>query len=438
MRSIVPSLLIDAVRQDIDALPTLFAGSYRFGPLSCVAAIMALTARCLVDSYEEALDLVDEHWGQTLGWEHAPAKGGLTAARAKLGPEPMRELWQRQLRRATEIIDPVLHRLPEQRRYVAIDGSWMQTPESSGVRKRWEQGGRSCRTCPQVLLVAGIEITQRIPVAATVVGLGTGERAAARELLRELEPSDVLLFDRGYPGREFLGELVDGGFDFAVRMVVGAGGFPEVDEFWRSGADDAFVPIRISDQRVVPLRLVRRRFPKGRPKGDQTREPMVILTSLRDTDVYTHDTILDLYAARWEAETFFREAKVGLQIEAFHSTSPDGILQEIYAALAWLTIVALLEHTADHQLQDVRGEQAWNDPERYTINRAQLIRLVRRNAAAFLSPNPERAAAAATAIDIGIKALARRAQPRRPGRHFERYRKSPWGRFRSDKQKGKK
>ena len=51
---------------------------------------MALIARCLVESYEEALDFVHQRWGADMGWECAPAKSGLIRARAALGVESMR------------------------------------------------------------------------------------------------------------------------------------------------------------------------------------------------------------------------------------------------------------------------------------------------------------------------------------------------------------
>lgn len=430
--------LVSALSRDIFTLPAFFARSYRFGPRATVAAIMALTARCLVDSYEESLDFVHQHWGTSMGWECAPAKSGLSRARQTLGVEPMREMWQQQLQRAKAVVSPVNHGFPEDRRAIAIDGSWMLLPESDGVRQRWSQAGRTCNAVPQALMVAAIEITQRLPVAAAVVGLDQGEREAATTLLKDLQPSDILLFDRGYPGRDFLGTLIAHGHDIAIRMVVGAGGFPEVNDFWKRNVDEDIVPIAITGSDPVPMRLIRRRFPRGRPHHGEGREKMVIMTTLLDKERYPAETIHALYGARWEAETFFREAKTEMKIEAFHSTSPDGILQEVYACLAWMAMFAIVESHADQALQELRGPQKWDNTERYTINRAQLARLVRRNINDMFSDNPLYKQRAAETIAEGIMPSAQRATKRRPGRHFERYRKSPWGRFRSDRQKGKK
>lgn len=422
----------------IDTLDSHFPGNYRFGPLSTVAAIMALSARCLVDSYEESLEFVHTRWGNALGWDAVPAKSGLSAARKRLGSEPMRQLWQGELAQAEQQIKRSIGGLPEDRRYVALDGSWIHAPDTHGVRKRWSQAGRSAIEVPQVLMVTAVEIQQRLPVAASVVGLDQGERAAALRLLDDLDQSDVLLMDRGYPGREWLGAVVDRGLDYVVRMVVGAGSFPEVEEFWRSGEDDAVCQVTLGKMGSVPMRLIRRRFPAGRPRDGETREKMVLMTTLLDVATYSHDTILHLYAARWEAETFYRECKADLGIETFHSRDPEGVLQEIYAHLTWMTMYAMVENLADQALEELHGPQKWDDPHRYVINRAQLARAIRRDATSLLSTDPYQRAAATQRLDATLERLVSQAQRKRPGRFYKRERRRPYGRWDPSGKKRKK
>ena len=208
-----------------------------------------------------------------------------------------------------------------------------------------------------------------------------------------------------------LAEVTHRGFDLAMRMVVGARGFPEIDAFWKSGADEAVVDIALPGRDVLPVRLVRRRFPRGRPHASEGREKMVILTTLMDRERYPVATILNLYRARWEAETFFREAKTAMSIEAFHTTAPDGILQEMYAALAWMALFAFVEAQVDAILTDIRGIQHWDDPFRYTINRAQLGRLVRQNVFDMFSPDAVGKQRAITSLTEGVTLLAQRASP---------------------------
>lgn len=409
-----------------------FPGYRRFGPRSVFAAVHLLVAGCLVGSYDEALEAVMQHLGSGLDWERAPARSGLTQARQQMGVAPFRDLWQSMLHAAQEDnADGFLSGLPEARRYVAVDGSSLLMPDTDGVRQRWDQAGATATSVPQTLLLCAIDICQRLPLAAGVVGLDIGERLAATRLLHDLDPTDVLLFDRGYPGRAFFAELHNRDFDWCARMVVGPGSFPEVEAFWRSDADDAEIWLDLGDGGLAKVRLIRRRFPSGRPPEHQSREQMVIITSLLDQNLYPTQVILDLYHARWQAETFFREIKIAFGIESFHSRDPDGIMQEVYAILTWMTVAAMMERNAERQLAELHGPQQWNATERCSINRSQLFRTIRRHSAGFLDADPHVRELTNRKLDHDIQRLVKQAAKCRPGRSFERRRKRPWGRWKN-------
>ena len=48
---------------------------------------------------------------------------------------------------------------------------------------------------------------------------------------------------------------------------------------------------------------------------------------------YKYDDIIQLYFRRWEVENYYRDEKVTLEIEKFHSKTVNGILQELYAVM---------------------------------------------------------------------------------------------------------
>jgi hypothetical protein len=432
------SRVFDHFANAINRLDPFGKRCYRFGPRSVVGCLALLCAKCLADSYDEALEAAHERWGPAFGWGEPPSKGALSKARERTDPAVCWKLWQEQLVLGHDIIEANIHSLPERRRYLAMDGTWMLVPDSGDVRVEWHQGEKPSSIQPQVLMVTAVEITQRLPVACAIVGLDTGERDAATTLLHQLDLSDVLLFDRGYPGREFLGAIIDCSMDFAVRMVVGAGAFPEVDAFWKTGQDEAVVPVHFGSHGIHRVRMVRRQPTAGWPSDGQPLENMVVMTTLLDSVTYPLATILDLYKARWEVETFYREAKVAIGIEMFHSTKPRGIQQEIYLVMAWMTIYALVAHEADCRLRDVHGHQAWNDPERYTINRAQVARAIRRLAPALIHMSLVIRAQAVHCLDKTLDRLVRQAQRRRPNRIHKRERKRPFGRFTTDNKRRKR
>ena len=119
-------------------------------------------------------------------------------------------------------------------------------------------------------------------------------------ILSRLPAQAVLALDRGYPGRDVLGEIVASGRDFVVRMVPAeAGSWKAVAEFIASGKRSAIIELALGTgkaKRTVRSRLILRTFAVGRPKRNQRRESMVVMTSLTDHAI-SDDTILKVYAA---------------------------------------------------------------------------------------------------------------------------------------------
>ena len=68
----------------------------------------------------------------------------------------------------------------------------------------------------------------------------------------------------------------------------------------------------------------------------------VLLTNLFDKTEYPANDIIDLYFRRWEVEIFYRDEKVLLDVERFHSKACNGIKQELYATLTMSIITRML------------------------------------------------------------------------------------------------
>jgi hypothetical protein len=143
--------------------------------------------------------------------------------------------------------------------------------------------------------------------------------------------------------------LIDAEIDFVIRVPRSAT-FKAVDDFVSSGGDDYRIlvdppqghPMR--ERGPVEVRALRISAPNG--------EESVLLTSLRQSES-SKGEIGDLYHLRWQIKELYKVEKSNyLGQSQFHSKSPDGVRQEIYALTLFVAITRFLMAAAarEHQV----------------------------------------------------------------------------------------
>jgi hypothetical protein len=353
-----------------------------------------------------------------------PSASGFCQARHLLRTSDFQAGWGRAKSLVGALVSPL-----NKSRWIAFDGAWMVTSRSRSAQQRWEtpMGGK----LPQALVITAWEVRTHLPVGFCVMPGGVGERAGVDELLPHLRPGDVALMDRGFPSDRLIGALVDQGVEVVVRMTTGASAWAETTAFVASGEEDAVIPVEIRDPdgrlRRIPMRFIRRSFPRGRPKLGQGRELMVIATTLLDAATHPAKAILARYDERWGVETAYREMKITFAIEHFHSEDADFIVQELYALMTWLCLAAAMQAQVQQLLVAKRGPIDPIDPHRWQINRTHLFKKVDR--ALWAACVPGAWEKHATAYERDCRQLVRSAQKRRPGRSRPRERLAPFGHF---------
>ncbi len=353
-----------------------------------------------------------------------PAASGFSQARHLLRTSDFQAGWGR----AKSLVGAAVC-APGKARWIAFDGAWMVTSRSRSAQQRWNTptGGK----LPQALVITAWEVRTHLPVGFCVMPGGVGERAGVDELLPHLRAGDVALMDRGFPSDGLIGALVDQGVDIVMRMTTGASAWAETAAFVDSGEDEAVLPVEIRDPdgrlRRIPLRFVRRSFPRGRPKQGQGRELMVIATTLLDAATVSAAAILRRYDERWGVETAYREMKITFAIEHFHSEDADFIVQELYALMTWLCMAAAMEAHTQRLLIAKRGPIDPTDPCRWQINRTHLFKKADR--AFWAACVPGAWGKHAPLYERDCQSLVRSAQKRRPGRSRPRQRLAPFGHF---------
>jgi hypothetical protein len=309
-----------------------------------------------------------------------PTSGGIAQARQKLGFEPVKTLFER-------IAVPVASRLTlgafcARRRLVSMDGMVFDLPDTEDNAA--EFGKPSGGVFPQARAVTLTECGSHVSLGAhigPVAGKGTGERSAAKELLRLLDPGMMLICDQGFYSFELWCQAADTGADLLWRLgdimdlpiVARCGDGSYVTVLFAPGTpaktraallEDAGAGRELDPDRARLARVVEYDIP-GRGSGDL----FCLLTTILDPHDAAAGVLAHAYQERWEHEGANKEIKTALRGpgKILRSKSPDMVYQEIYGYL--------IAHYAVSALICQAAAETGIDPDRVKFTRT--VRLIR-------------------------------------------------------------
>ncbi|MGC8626517.1 MAG: IS4 family transposase [Acidimicrobiales bacterium] len=336
-------------------------------------------AMCLFSGqgYEEVMRLLTNGLEWLGRWRRpwsVPSTAAIAKARARLGPEPLRELFEAVVRPlAAETTQGSWYR---GLRVVSMDGTTLDLADTAENEGRFGQPGSSRgegrSAYPQVRLVGLGECGTHAVFAAAMGPYTSAEKTLAGEVLAKLAPGMVLLADCGFLGYELwqaaaatgaqlvwrasdtfslpaLELLADG--SYLSRLVPGKGTGPA-----KAGAGP------------LAVRVVEYVIDDGHaPQGERYR----LVTTMADPDGAPAAELAQLYSQRWELEVALDELKAHQRAAAvvLRSRYPDGVEQEVWGFL--------LVHWAIRELAHTAALDAGADQDRLSFTRA--LRPVRRS-----------------------------------------------------------
>lgn len=232
----------------------------------------------------------------------------------------------------------------------ALDGSKYILPAVDELREFYDpkSGLRNSGKghFPQCLVSTVYDVFRRLPIVRTVVPNDSSERTELIKLLPAM-PNGIRMSDRGYPSYETINCLSKNYEGFFIFGCPAGSTFPAVETFVRSNKQESVIWITPSDTfkrkvtffergglRPIRVRIIRLASPDGTVS--------VLLTNLYGSDKYHRNGIIELYFRRWRVEDYYRDEKVVIKLEKFHSRSQNGILQELYASMAMCVISRIL------------------------------------------------------------------------------------------------
>lgn len=335
-------------------------------------------------SYEEVIRMLVDGLSWESGWRtvwSVPTKGALAQARGRLGPEPLRALFEQvAVPLATARTQGAFYR---DLRLVTIDGTCVDVADSPANDERFGRPGsgrgEGVGGFPQLRLVALAETGTH---AITHVALGayrTGELTLADELWPALQADMLCLADRNFYSYERFQKARSTGAQLLWR-VKSTVGLPREQTLADGSYLTSIYPVK--DRRAKragePARVIEYELNDPGRKDNDTRYRLI--TTMLDPEHAPADELAPLYTQRWEVEGALDELKVhqrGPRV-VLRSKTPDGVIQEIYGYLCVHYAIRWLMHTI--------ALESGHDPDRLSFTRT--LRAARRTTASHAGFSP--------------------------------------------------
>jgi len=340
------------------------------------------------DDYEEVMHKLVESLRDMRSWSESwqmPTTSAITQARARLGWEPLRELFDRC---AVPVAAPgTKGGWLAGRRLMAIDGFTLDVPDTLANAEEFHRpgSGDQAGAFPQVRVVAIGECGSHAIVAAAVDGCRVGEQTLAQRLSADLSPDMLVIADRNFYSFAAWRRYRDSGADLLWRVKAGLrlpvlrvlpdGSYlsmiaqADLSATRRERLLSAAGAGEDLDPEVAHLvRVVEYEVPDR--TGNGTGELLCVMTSILDPADVGASELAVAYHQRWEAENTFDELKTHQRGPAriLRSKSPDMVKQEVWALL--------LTHYSIRHLMCRAADEADIDPDRLSFMRA--LRIIRR------------------------------------------------------------
>jgi hypothetical protein len=303
-----------------------------------VCILLNLLKRALQDELDEFFKVLDA----TPVALRLVTKSAFCQARLKLRYEALVELNRVQVRYFYEHFQPLRW---QGFRLLAVDGSMSELPPQADLGAHfgvWHPAAGG--SCPKARLSQLFDPLNRVTVDALILPKDVGEREAAARHCAQLQPTDLVLLDRGYPAVWLLLLIRSTGAHFCLRFKLS--GWQIVETFLATGQREQIVTMappasaRPECQAhgltpaPLPLRLIRIELDNGQVE--------VLGTSLLDQSQHPYALFKDLYHDRWPVEEDYKALKCRVEVENWSGTSVLTIYQDFHAKVFTKNLTALL------------------------------------------------------------------------------------------------
>jgi hypothetical protein len=305
-------------------------------------------------------------------------KSGISQARSRLGPEPLKKLYEAMVAPIAE--SGTKGAWYRQWRLVSLDGSTLDVADTAENEEAFGRPGasRGASAYPKIRLVGLLENGTHVLWAARMDQYATDEITLAKAVVPALKKGMLCLADRFFPGHQLWRQAAQTGAELLWRVRQNAR--LDVDKRLQDGSYLSRMYVCISDRRNLRNAIVVRVI-QYRLQDVPGAEPIYsLITTILDPKRAPAKELAALYHERWEIETALDELKThlrGAQI-VLRSKTPELVEQEFYGLL--------MAHFAIRGLMHEAALQADEDPDRLSF--LHSVRVVQRRMPRFAAIPP--------------------------------------------------
>jgi hypothetical protein len=290
-------------------------------------------------------------------------------------------------------------------RLLAVDGSITEVPNTEKTRSFFgHYNNQSEFKLARSMVSVIYDIENDLIVESNICNWKTAERDATKELITQLEykgfKNELILFDRGYPSKNFISFLESKGIKYLMR-VKNKKFSTQIDN---ANEDDQIIFVDY-EGKTLTIRVINIILPTG--------EVEKLITNLYDKN-FSNEDFKKLYFKRWGIEVKYNQLKSIYELEKFSGTSPIAIMQDFYATIYLSNLISLAKSEANLKISKEKTGLKYE----YKANMNILIPKIRKILIECLIIDDEnkRIKIFDNAMNIIIKNLV----PIRPNRNFPR------------------
>jgi hypothetical protein len=302
-------------------------------------------------SYEEVMRMLVDGLSWQSGWArrwNVPTKAALFQARRRLGPDPLRALFE-------AVAVPLAESATagawyREWRLMSIDGTCVDVADTVANDEAFGRPGsgrgEGRAAFPQVRLVGLAECGSHALVDVAIGGCRTGEQRLAPDVVGSLGPGMLCLADRGFYSFALWDKAAGSGAELLWRTK--SNHQLAVEERFEDGSFRSRLYEIVNFKRRgegVPVRVIE--YTLDDPGRPATEDRYRLLTTILDPGAAPAGELAAVYPQRWEFETTLDELKThqrGPRL-VLRSKQPDGVRQEIYGYLCVHYAIRWLMHT---------------------------------------------------------------------------------------------